>query len=104
MLVTDTGLLCQVDIYVYIHTRRLSDAWMNIREACIGRGESSNRRAVQINGGKKKKKSGCPFDDIYKEAERERRWMQDVSWVESEGAVFIVAASSSHDGQGTDLK
>lgn len=100
MLVTDTGLLCQVDIYVYIHTRRLSDAWMNIREACIGRGESSNRRTVQINGGK----SVCPFDDIYKGAERERRWMQDVSWVESKGAVFIVAASSSHDGQGTDLK
>lgn len=67
MLVTDTGLLRQVDIYVYIHTRRLSDAWMHIREACIGRGESSKRRTVQING--EKKKSVCPFDDIYKEAE-----------------------------------
>lgn len=67
MLVTHTGLLCQFDIYVYIHTHCLSDAWMNVCEACIGH-ESSNCSTVQINRERKN-----VSDDIYKEVKCERR-------------------------------
>lgn len=87
-------------IYVYIHTLRLSDAWMNVHEACIGRGESSNRSTVQIN----RERKGV---SIWRHIQTSQVWeemVQGFSWVYGEGAVFFVAASSSHDGQGTDLK